>query len=223
MSLKTIGATGLGLLASFAVAQSAAAQAAPVAAKTAPAAAVAAKTAPAAAVVAPLTTGPAIPGVCVYSGDRAILSSTVGKFVLTRIQTIEAQANAELTAEKNAIVAEGKTLEGQRATLPQEQLEQKALQLNQRGQALQRKAQQRGREIEATQQKALSRVNDELLPLVRDVFQQRACSLLLDGNAVMLSNPAMDITEAAVVKLNAKITQFAFERERLEAQPAPAQ
>lgn len=211
MSLKTIGAAGLGLLASFAVAQSATAQAAPAAAKTAP-------VAPA---VAPLATGPAIPGVCVYSGDRAILSSTVGKFVLTRIQTIEAQANAELTAEKNAIVAEGKTLEGQRATLPQEQLEQKALQLNQRGQALQRKAQQRGREIEATQQKALSRVNDELLPLVRDVFQQRACSLLLDANAVMLANPAMDITDAAVVKLNAKITQFAFERERLE--PAPAQ
>ena len=98
MSLKTLGAAGLGLLATFAVAHSAAAQAAPAAAKTAPAA-------PAAATLA---TGPAIPGVCVYSGDRAILSSTVGKFVLTRIQTIEAQANAELTAEKNAIVAEGK-------------------------------------------------------------------------------------------------------------------
>lgn len=215
MSLKTLGAVGLGLLATFAVAQSASAQAAP--------AAGAAKTAPAAPAAAPtLTTGPAIPGVCIYSGDRAILSSTVGKFVLTRIQTIEAQANAELTAEKNAIVAEGKTLEGQRATLPQEQLEQKALQLNQRGQALQRKAQQRGREIEATQQKALSRVNDELQPIVRDVFQQRACSLLLDANAVMLGNPAMDITDAAVVKLNAKITQFAFERERLEPAPAPA-
>jgi len=212
MSLKLISAAGLSLLASFAITQSASAQAAPAAAKTAPAA------------PAPitLTTGPAIAGVCIYSGDRAILSSTVGKFVLTRIQTIEAQANAELTAEKNAIVADGKVLEGQRATLPQEQLEQKALQLNQRGQALQRKAQQRGREIEATQQKALSRINDELQPIVRDVFQQRVCSLLLDANSVMLANPAMDITEAAVVKLNAKITQFAFERERLEAAPAQA-
>jgi outer membrane protein len=211
MSLKLISAAGLGLLASLAMTQSASAQAAPAAAKTAPAA-------PAPIV---LTTGPAIAGVCVYSGDRAILSSTVGKYVVSRIQTIEAQANAELTAERNAILADGKALEAQRATLPQEQLEQKALQLNQRGQALQRKAQQRGREIEATQQKALSRVNDELQPFVRDVFQQRSCSLLLDANAVMLTNPAMDITEAAVVKLNAKITQFAFERERLE--PAPAQ
>lgn len=212
MSLKLISAAGLGLLASLSMTQSALAQAAPAAAKTAPAA-------PAPIV---LTTGPAIAGVCVYSGDRAILSSTVGKYVVSRIQTIEAQANAELTAERNAILADSKTLEGQRATLPQEQLEQKALQLNQRGQALQRKAQQRGREIEATQQKALSRVNDELQPFVRDVFQQRACSLLLDANAVMLTNPAMDITEAAVVKLNAKITQFAFERERLEAAPAQA-
>lgn len=222
MSLKIIGVVGAGLVASFALAQSSSAQAAPAAAKPAVAAAPIPAQAPA-PVQTPLVAGPAIPGICIFSADRAILSSTVGKFVLTRIQTIEAQANAELMAEKNAIVADGKVLEGQRGTLPQEQLEQKALQLNQRGQALQRKAQQRGREIEATQQKALSRVNEELQPLVRDVFTQRSCSMLLDGNTVLLANSAMDVTEGVVTKLNAKITQFAFERERLDQQPVAGQ
>jgi hypothetical protein len=33
----------------------------------------------------------------------------------------------------------------------------------------------------------------------------------------------MDVTEAVIEKLNAKITQFAFDRERLDQQAVPGQ
>ena len=77
----------------------------------------------------------------------------------------------------------------------------------------------RERELQATQQKALGRVGQELDPIIRQVYQQRQCSLLLQRDALVIANPAMDISPAMTTALNAKITQFVFDRERLD-QPA---
>ncbi|MDP3660081.1 OmpH family outer membrane protein [Phenylobacterium sp.] len=168
-----------------------------------------------------VTHGPALANVCVVSIEAAIGGSTVGKYVDTRMQQIVAQVNAELGAEKTTIDNEAKTLDGQRTTLDQSALEKRASDLQVRANALQRKAQQRDREVSATEQKAIARVGQELEPLIRQIYQQRQCSLLLQRSAVVIANPAMDVTPQVVAALNAKITQFAFDRERLDqAQPA---
>jgi outer membrane protein len=171
----------------------------------------------AAAPAAPAVThGPAIPGVCIVSIESAIGGSTVGRYVDTRIQQIIAQVNAELNAEKTAIDTEARTLDGQRATLDQSALEQRGAALQVRANALQRKAQLRDREIQATEQKAVGRIGTEMEPLIRQAYQQRNCSVLLNRTAVVIANPATDITPQIVTALNSKITQFAFDRERLD-------
>ncbi|MCR5880463.1 OmpH family outer membrane protein [Phenylobacterium sp. J367] len=177
--------------------------------------------APAAAAPA-VSHGPAVPGLCILSVQGAIGGSTVGKYVDTRMQQIVQQVNAELNGERTAIENEGKTLEGQRATLDRTTLEQRASALQVRANALQRKAQQREREVSATEQKAVGRVGQEMEPLIRQVYQQRQCSVLLNRDAVVIASPAADITPGVVTALNAKITQFAFDRERLDAQPQAA-
>ena len=169
-----------------------------------------------------MTHGPAIAGVCVVSIENAIGGSTVGKYVDTRIQQIVAQVNAELTGEKTAIDNDAKTLDGRRATLDQNALEQQAAALQVRANALQRKAQLRDREVQATEQKAVGRIGQEMEPLIRQVYQQKQCSLLLQRTAVVIANPAMDLTPSVITALNAKITQFTFDRERLDAAPATA-
>ena len=170
--------------------------------------------------------GPAVPGVCVVSVEGAISSSTVGKYVNTRLQQLVAQVNAELNAEKTAIDNEAKTLDTQRASLAQDVFEQRAAAVQVRAQALQRKAQLRDREIQTTEQKAVNRVGEEMEPLIRQVYQTQRCAMLVNRQAVVLANPAADITPAVVTSLNAKITQFAFDRERLDgpgsAAPAAA-
>lgn len=179
-----------------------------------------AQTAPAAP---PVNHGPAIAGVCIVSIDGAIGSSTVGKYVQTRLQQIAQQVQTELSAEQTAIQNEAKTLEAQKATLDQGAFDQKNATLQVRAAALQRKAQLRERELQATQQKALGRVGQELEPVIRSSYQQAKCTVLIQRDAVVLANPAMDITTSVITGLNAKITQFAFDRERLDqAAPAPA-
>lgn len=178
--------------------------------------------APAAAAPA-VTHGAPIAGLCVVSVESAIGGSTVGKFVTTRLQQLIAQVNAELNAERTGIDNEAKALDTQRATLAQDAFEQRAAAVQVRAQALQRKAQLREREIQATEQKALGRVGQELEPLIRQAYQQKACSMLINRQAIVLASPASDITPAVVTALNAKITQFAFDRERLDQAPAPTQ
>ena len=117
---------------------------------------------------------------------------------------------------------EAKALDGQRATLDQNTFETRASAIQVRANALQRKVQQRNAEMQRTQEKALGRLSDEIAPLVRASYQAKGCSLLLNRDALTLNlfNPAMDVTPQVVTGLNAKITQFAFDRERLD-QPAP--
>jgi outer membrane protein len=171
-----------------------------------------------------VTHGAAVPGMCIISVEAAIGGSTVGKYVDTRMQQIVGQVNAELNGEKTAIENEGKTLQGSGASLDRTVLEQRSAALQVRANALQRKAQLRDREVSATEQKAVGRIGQEMEPLIRTAYQQKGCSILLNRQAVVIANPAMDITPAVVTALNAKLTQFAFDRERLDqAAPAPAQ
>ena len=196
------GALGLTLVASSAIA------ATPVATTPAPAPTVA--------------QGPAIPGVCLLSVNQAIAQSTVGGYVRTRLDQIVTQVRAELSPEETAISNEGKTLDASKATLDQATLQSRGQALSTRYTAFQQKADLRQREVKATQDKALNRIAQELEPIAQQLYQSHRCSVLIDKGSVMLANPDMDLTPAAITALNGKIQQFPFDREHLDTGAAPA-
>jgi outer membrane protein len=172
----------------------------------------AAQTAPS----APLAQGPVIPGMCILSVNQAISTSTVGQYVRTRLDQIVTQVKAELSPEDNAINTDAKALEAQRATLDAATFQTRGAALSTRITALRTKADLRQREVKATEDKALNRIAQELEPIAQQLYQQHHCSALIDKGSVMMANPDMDLTAAAVASLNAKIQQFAFDREHLD-------
>ena len=175
----------------------------------------------AAAPAAPAVThGPAIAGVCIFSSQRAVGQSAVGKAVDARLKIIISQVNAELTSERTALDNDAKALDAKKATLDQSALEQQAAALQVRANAWQRKGQLRQKEVEATEQKQLGRVYQEMDPAIRQVYQQKTCSILIERESVLLGNPAMDITDGVVAALDARIKTLTFDRERLD-QAAP--
>lgn len=174
-------------------------------------------------VAAPAVThGPAIAGVCYLSTQEAMATSTVGKHVNTRMQQLITQVNTELQPEQTIIENEGKAIEAGRASMDQATLQKRATDWQTRLTNFQRLANQRQRELEATQQKALARVLQEMDPIAKQQYQARRCAVLLDRESVMLGNPAMDLTAVVVQGLNARIQTFAFERERQPVTPAAA-
>lgn len=165
----------------------------------------------------PPPAGPPLPGVCVLSNDKIVFNSVLGKYILSRLEQLKAQVDAELNSENTSLETDAKALDAQRATLPQDQFEQKANALNARAQAFQRTVQQRQREMEDTRNLALGRLGTEADPVVRQVFTERGCSLMFNGGALVYPAPAMDVTDLVIRGLDAKIQQFPFDREHLDA------
>jgi Skp family chaperone for outer membrane proteins len=176
----------------------------------------------AAAVTAPSGTvinyGPPLTGVCVFSNEGALGASAVGKAAATRLQQLRAQASAELSGEQTSLQEDIKAFQAKRASLTQDQIQAQGAPLEERAQALNQKATQRQHELEYTAQHARVRIEQAVEPLVRTVFEERHCSLLLSGEAVMAANPAMDITSAVVTRLNATMSTITFDRETPPAQ-----
>lgn len=208
-TFATVGAAALLAFASAASAQ------APAAAR--PAAAPAAAAAPA------ITHGPAIAGICVVDTDRILGESAVGKAAAARLQQLANVVKSELTAEQDALVKDATAFQTARATLAQDAIDKRDADLQVRNNALQRKADQRQRELQATQQKAFNRIAVELDPVEAQVYQQRQCSILFTREAVSASNPAMDITPTVITALNSRISTLTFERERLDQAAAAPQ
>jgi outer membrane protein len=169
-----------------------------------------------------ITYGQPIGGLCTISIDGVVGASTVGKYVDSRLEQIGSQVNAELSGEKTAIESDARALEGQRASLDQNTLEQRASALQVRGNAFERKAALRQRELQVTQQQAVGRVLNEMKPLIASAAQAQHCAILLDRSSVVLVNPAMDLTPSVTTALNGKLTQFAFDRQRLDQQQTAA-
>jgi Skp family chaperone for outer membrane proteins len=167
----------------------------------------------------PLTTsGPAIIGICVLSEQGLVAGSLVGKSVAARIQQLAQQADAEINGQATTLQNDEKAFESARASYSQEQLQQKAAALQGRERDLQRLAQQRNQELDATRQKRIGEVLTNALPIIRQQVQQHNCSVLFEGSQVVLAvNPSMDLTSAVIQGLNAKITTLTFDREHAEA------
>ncbi|HWA64181.1 MAG TPA: OmpH family outer membrane protein, partial [Caulobacteraceae bacterium] len=135
---------------------------------------------------------------------------------------LEQQVQAELQPEVTAIQTDARANDAARNTTDPAVMQTREANLQLRYTNYQRKAELRQRELQATAEKAQSRIAQELEPVLTQVYQQQHCSLLLRREAVLFGNPAMDVTPAAVTGLNARIQQFQFDREHLETQPAPA-
>lgn len=176
---------------------------------------VTAQTAPA----APPVGGPLVPGVCLISREAIYANALVGKAATARLQQLAQAAQAEVDAERKPVDAELKTFQTDMPKLTADQRAQREQALAAKLQPVQAKAQQRGREIEATRVRALERISNEAQSVIAQVYAQKKCGLLLDRNTVLGGNFGNDLTADVVRGLDAKIQTIAFEREIL---PPPA-
>ena len=218
-SKALIGAAAVALacVSTAAFAQSRGRAAAPPATAAAPAAK------PAAAALPPLISGPALPGVCLFSEQRAVAGSKAGQAANARMLQLRAQVQAELAPEGTTLQNDVRTFQAQRATATAADLETKGKALQARVEGFQQKDQLRGQELESTGEKALQRIRVELDPLVRNVYQARTCSILMNADqAVFAANPAMDITAAVITQLDTKLPTITFDREHIDPAAAAA-
>jgi outer membrane protein len=160
----------------------------------------------------------------VIDQNGVLSTSAVGKSFADRMKQLDAQASAEVQAELTALQTDEKAFEAERATLSSAVANQRGAALQAREAAFQQKYQLRQREMQATGQKQVERINVEVQPIVQSVAAQHGCAILLSQAALLLPAPAsMDLTSTVVQQLDGKIQSLTFDREHLDQAGAPAQ
>jgi len=170
-----------------------------------------------------ITHGPVIPGVCYFNEQATIGKSLVGQAVVTRLQQLVGQVRAEISPQEQTFATDARAFEAARATLDAPTAQKRAADLNLRRSNLDHLETQRQQELEYTQQHQLSRIDAELAQVLPGIYQTQHCSILINGQAVIFANPGMDLTNAAVTALNARIQTLTFDRETPPPQTGGAQ
>lgn len=164
--------------------------------------------------------GPAIPGVCVYHHDRLLAQSTVGQSVQTGMQRLQTEVQAELAPYEQFIQSESQQLQQGRGTIPQADFATREQALATRYQEARNLAQTREGELRYTQAMQLQQIAQATDPIVLALYAERGCGILLSREAVMRVNPTMDLTEAAIQRVNTALPSLSFSRMQVPAQPA---
>ncbi|PZO02099.1 MAG: hypothetical protein DCF28_09050 [Alphaproteobacteria bacterium] len=156
----------------------------------------------------PVNQGPAIPGVCVYFNQRLLAQSTVGASVQSRMEQLATEVQGELAPYGSSISTEYQRIQAGGPTVTD--ADRQALQT--RVQEAQLLEQTRENELRYTLSEQRRLISAAVEPLLVAVYQERGCGILLDRESVFILNPAMDVTDAVIERLNASLPSLSFNR-----------
>jgi outer membrane protein len=164
--------------------------------------------------------GPAIPGVCTYHHERLLAQSTAGQSVQAGMQRLQQEVQAELAPYEQYIQTEGQRLQQGRASMAAADFASAEQALNTRYQEARTLAQTRDTELRYTQGMQLQQIAQAADPIILALYVERGCGILIARDSVMRVNPGMDITEAAIQRVNTALPSLSFSRMPVPAQPA---
>ncbi|KAK0360023.1 hypothetical protein LTR94_028959 [Friedmanniomyces endolithicus] len=167
---------------------------------------------------APSNPGPVIPGVCVYYNARLLAQSAAGQAVETRMQQLAQEVQGELQPYATSIQTEAQQLQSAGSSIPADQLQQRRQALQQRAQEAQQLESTRENELRYTLAMQRQAITEAVSPILTTLYQEKGCGLLLDRESVFMMNPAMDITETAIQRLNTALPTLSFNRMAVPAQ-----
>lgn len=166
---------------------------------------------------APANPGPVLPGVCVFHNDRLLAQSTAGQSVQAGMQRLVTEVQGELAPYGATLQTEAEALrQGGQAADPDGS---RGRAFQQRAQEAQQLEQTRQQELQYTQQMQVRAIAQAADPILVAVYQERGCGLLLDRSAVYISNPAMDVTDTVIQRLNTALPSLSFNRLPVPVQP----
>lgn len=174
------------------------------------------------------------PVILIVDQSQVVATSKAGKSMRPQLQALEEAANKELNAEVSKVVKEGEDLQKQKGLMAEDVWTQKAQQVAIKQNNLPALREVKLRELQISEQKALGKLNDAMLPILKTIVESRGATVLLDRSAVMYASTDTDITQQVIAELDKKLTSVTVEKTNLaelqkqaaeaqkKAAPAPA-
>ncbi|WP_298163114.1 OmpH family outer membrane protein [Brevundimonas sp.] len=158
----------------------------------------------------PQNPGPVIPGVCVYFNQQLLATSTAGQSVQARMEQLATEVQGELAPYATAIQTEITSLQQGGQAADPDGARRTALQA--RITEAQTLEQTRQDELRYTLSEQRRLISAQVEPILVAVYQERGCGILIDRESVFILNPAMDVTEVVIQRLNTALPTLTFNR-----------
>lgn len=152
----------------------------------------------------PAASAPA-PKILVINRAAILANSKVGQDIVRQVQGYTASAENEFKNEGEGLRKDQTALQQQIAILAPDVKAKKIKDFQGRAAAFQQKVQMRQAQIQYGVFKARQQVEQALGPILQQLMTERGANLLLDRQAVVLGTVDVDITQAAIQRLDQKM------------------
>jgi Skp family chaperone for outer membrane proteins len=153
----------------------------------------------------PAATGTPAPVILVIDRSAILRASKVGQSIVGQVNGFTQAAEKEFKGEAVSLRAQEQQLQQQIAILAPDVKKKKIAAFQAQQQAFQKKVQERQAQIQGGVMQARQQVEAALGPILQGLMAERHANLLLDRNAIVLGTVNIDITGAAVQRLNQKL------------------
>lgn len=156
-----------------------------------------AKPAPAAGTPAPV--------ILVIDRNAILRASKVGQSIVQQVNAYSQAAEKEFKGQADSLRSQEQQLQQQIAILAPDVKAKKVKAFQAQQQAFQQKVQTRQTQIQGGVLQARQQVEKALGPILQGILRERHANLLFDRNAVVLGTVNVDITGAAIQRLDQKM------------------
>jgi Skp family chaperone for outer membrane proteins len=152
------------------------------------------------------------PVILILNQSQVLGQSKAGQSMKPQLDKLQEQANTELNAEVEKIVKEGEDLQKQKGLMAEDVWTQKAQQLAVKQNNLPVLREVKVRELSIAEQQAIAKINDVMLPVLKEIVESRGATVLLDRSAVMYASTDTDITQQVIAELDKKLSSVKVEK-----------
>lgn len=166
------------------------------------------------------------PVILILDQAQVIAQSKAGMSMSTQLKALQDSANTELNAEVEKINKETEDLKKQKDLMAEDVWMEKAKQLSVKQNNLPALREVKVRELSISEQQALGKINDAMMPILKKIVEDRGATVMLDRSAVMYASVDTNITAEVIAELDKvlstvkveKVSLADLQRQALEAQ-----
>lgn len=143
--------------------------------------------------------------------QKIMRESAASVSIRDQIDQVRAGYQAELDSKEERLRATDEELKRQRAILAPEAFEEKRKEFEEEVLGVQREVQGRNAVIERAIGDATSKIREKLIPILAEIMEQRGASILMDKSQVLVSDKSLEVTTAALNRLNKALPEVTVE------------
>ena len=148
---------------------------------------------------------PAVTAVIDY--QRILRDAAAARSIRDQIEARRKTYQEEISKEEQRLHEIDKEFAKQRSVLSPEDFAEKRREFEQDVTEVQRKVQERRRELDRLSAAALNQVKEALIAIVTSIAEERGFNLVLPSSEVLFFARALDLTEEVLAKLDARLPQ----------------